>query len=195
VIPLARVVVRVVAFALLVLLALGGLALAVFSINTGTTGASLGRLASLLQLPDVRDAVGSWLDRMEADGPIAVIAALCGVGAVLFGLLLLVGLLVPRRERLIVMARDDDGELAVRRRPLAQVSQALAEQVSGVTEARAKARPRRRGGGRLRMRVARGPSADPGSVRAEVAGRLTELTEPFGLATRVDVRRPRTRVE
>ncbi|HEY4276747.1 MAG TPA: hypothetical protein VGM91_00935 [Conexibacter sp.] len=194
-IPLARVLVRLVSFVLLVLLALGGLALAVFSIDAGTTGPSLARLASLLQLDEVRNAVGDWLGRMEADGPIALIAALCGLGAVLAGLVLLVGLLVPRRERLIVVSRDGEGELAVRRRPLAQVAQALAEQVRGVTEARAKARPGRRAGGRLRMRVTRGPSADPHGVHDEVAGRLGELTEPLGIATRVEVTRPRARVE
>src|ERR1700754_762354 len=126
-IPLARAVVRIVSFLLLVLLALGGLALAVFSIDTGTPGPSLGRLASLLHLPDARDAVGGWLDQLEAGGSVAVLAGICGIGAILLGLFLLAGLFVPRRERLIVMAGEGPGDLATRRRPLAQAAQVLAE--------------------------------------------------------------------
>ena len=194
-IPLARAVVRIVSFLLLVLLALSGLALAVFSIDTGTTGPSLGRLASLLHLPDARDTVGDWLDQIEAGGSVAVLAGVCGIGAILLGLFLLAGLFVPRRERLIVMAGEGPGDLATRRRPLAQAAQVLAEQVKGVTEAKAKARPHRRAGGRLRMRVAPGRSVDPRSVRGEVSQRLGELTEPFGLKARVELTRRRPRVE
>lgn len=194
-IALARVLVRLVAFLLLVLLALAGLAVAVFSIDTGTTGPSLGRLAELLHLASLRDTVGAWLDQLEASGSVAVVAGLCGLGAVLLGLVLLAGLLVPRRERLITMPSAVSGDLAARRRPLAQAAQTLAEQARGVTGARARAKPRRRSGGRLRMRVSRGRSEDAGLVRSAVAGRLAELTEAFQLKARVDVTRSRSRVE
>ena len=194
-IALARVLVRLVAFLLLVLLAVAGLAVAVFSIDTGTTGPSLGRLAELLHLASLRDTVGAWLDQLEASGSVAVVAGLCGLGAVLVGLVLLAGLLVPRRERLITMPSAVSGDLAARRRPLAQVAQTLAEQARGVTGARARAKPRRRSGGRLRMRVSRGRSEDAGLVRSAVASRLAELTEAFQLKARVDVTRSRSRVE
>lgn len=194
-IALARVLVRLVAFLLLVLLALAGLAVAVFSIDTGTTGPSLGRLAELLHLASLRDTVGAWLDQLEASGSVAVVAGLCGLGAMLVGLVLLAGLLVPRRERLITMPSAVSGDLAARRRPLAQVAQTLAEQARGVMGARARAKPRRRSGGRLRMRVARGRSEDAGLVRSAVAGRVAELTEAFQLKARVVVTRSRSRVE
>lgn len=194
-IAFARVLVRLVAFLLLVLLALTGLAVAVFSIDVGTTGPSLGRLAELLHLASLRDTVGAWLDQLEADGSVAVVAGLCGLGAVLIGLLLLAGLLVPRRERVIAMPSATDGALAARRRPLSQVAQTLAEQAGGVTDARARARPRRRSGGRLRVRVSRGRTEDAGLVRAAVADRLAELTEAFKLKPRIEVTRRRARVE
>lgn len=192
---LARTLVRLVSFLLLVILAVAGLAVAVFCIDTGTTGLSLGRLASLLHLASVRDTVGHWLGQLESGGPVAGLAALCGLGAVLVGLLLLAGLLIPRRERLITLTSDGHGDLAARRRALAQIAQALAEQASGVTEVRAKARPRRLTGGRLRMRVSRARPADPGRVRGEVSDRLGELTEPFKLKARVEVTRRGARVE
>ncbi len=135
-IPLARLLARVVGFLLLVALAAAGILLAVFCIGTGTHGLSLGGLARLLSLGSVRDAVGDWLARMQASGSVAVIAGLCGLGAIALGLLLIAGVLVPRRERLVELSADEQGRLAARRRPLAQVATALVEQVRGVTEAR-----------------------------------------------------------
>jgi hypothetical protein len=195
VILLARALVRLVSFLLLVILAAAGIAVAVFCIDAGTKGPSLGRLAALLHLASLRDTVGHWLGQLEAGGPVAVLAALCGLGAVLVGLLLLAGLLVPRGERLITMTSDGHGDLAARRRPLAQIAQALAEQAKGVTDVRAKARPRRRTGGRLRMQISRVRPADPGRVSREVSDRLGELTEPFKLKARIDVTRRGARVE
>ncbi|HEY6396311.1 MAG TPA: hypothetical protein VIX82_02540, partial [Solirubrobacteraceae bacterium] len=92
---LARALVRLVSFLLLVILAVAGIVLAVFCIDTGTSGPSLGKLASILHLGSVRDTVGHWLAQLEASGSVAVIAGLCGLGAILLGLLLLAGLLVP----------------------------------------------------------------------------------------------------
>ena len=90
---------------------------------------------------------------VEASGPIALVAALSGLGAVLLGLLLMAGVLVSRRERLVTLAEGQRGSLAARRRPLAQAATALVEQVRGVTEARVRMRPRRTGGGRLAVRA------------------------------------------
>jgi Family of unknown function (DUF6286) len=191
----ARALVRLVSFLLLVLLALAGLLVAVFCIGTGSTGPSLGGLADLLQLSSLRDTVGAWLDQLEASGPVAVVAALSGLGATLLGLLLVAGVLVPRRDRLVTLATGEHGTLAARRRPLAQAATTLVEQVRGVTEARVRVRPRRRAGGRLAVRASRSRPADPGQLRDAIRERLGSLTDPFKLSTRVEVRRRGARVE
>jgi hypothetical protein len=172
VIALARAIARLIGFLLLVALAVAGLAAAVFCIGTGTSGPSLGRLASLVHAPELRDSLGGWLGQLEAPGSIAVVAALAGLGAMLLGLVLVIGVLVPRRERLVVLAHDDGGTLAARRRPLAQA---------------AEVRPRRTRGGRLRVRATRPRPADPGEVRAAVEHELNELTGPFALSTRIQI--------
>ncbi len=191
---LARALVRLISFVLLVILAVAGIVVAVFCIGTGTSGASLGKLASILLLASVRNTVGPWLGQLEASGSVAVIAGLCGLGAILLGLILLLGLLVPRRERLITLAGDREGTLAARRRPLGQ-AQTLVEQVRGVTQARARVGPRRRAGGRLRVRASRTRTADSAQVRGAVDEQLRELTDPFALSARVEVARERSRVQ
>lgn len=192
---LARALVRLVSFLLLVILAVAGIVLAVFCIGTGTSGPSLGGLAALIDLSTLRDTVGGWLEQLEASGPVAVVAALCGLGAILLGLLLLAGILVPRRERLVTLTSGENGTLAARRRPLAQAATALVEQVRGVTEARVRVRPRRRSGGRLAVRASRGRPADPDEVRSAVREQLGGLTGPFELKARVDVPRRGARVQ
>jgi len=194
-IVLARALVRVVSFLLLVILAVAGIALALFCIGTGTSGPSLGGLASLLDLRALRDTIGSWLTQLEAPGPVAGVAALCGLGAILLGLLLLAGILVPRRERLVTLTSGEYGTLAARRRPLAQAATALVEQVRGVTEARVRVRPRRRAGGRLAVRASRTRRVDAEQVRGDVGEQLSGLTDPFKLKARVDVPRRGARVQ
>jgi hypothetical protein len=184
---LARAIVRVVGFLALLALAAAGIVLAVFCIGTGTSGPSLGRLAVLLHLSSLRDTVGDWLAQLEAPGSTAVIAGLCGLGAIAIGVLLLVGLFGRRRERLVTLAREERGVLSARRRPLAQVAGALAEQVRGVTQVRVKVRRQRKVGARLSVRAWRTRSSDPEQVRSSVREQLLTLTEPFGLRTRVDV--------
>jgi hypothetical protein len=195
VILFARLLARVVTFVVLVAVALAGLALAVFCIGTGTDGPSLAHLAGLLHLASLRDTTGEWLSGLEGSGSVATIAGLCGIGAILLGLLLLVGLLVPRRERLVTLAQDESGTVAARRRPLAQIATALVEQVRGVTEARVRVRPRRRGGGRLAVRASRTRPAEPSEVKRSVQEQLAGLTQPFALTTRVDAPRRGSRVE
>ena len=192
---LARTLARLVGFLMCVVLALGGLLLAVFSIGTGTHGPSLGGLASLLSLHSVRHTVGDWLARVEAPGSVAVIAGVCGLGAIALGLLLIAGVLVPRRERLVQLAEDERGKLAARRRPLAQLATALVEPVRGVTEARVKVRPSRRTGGRVSVRASRTANTDADEVRRAVAEQLDPLTAPFKLKARIDVPRRGARVE
>jgi hypothetical protein len=88
---LARALVRVVSFVLLVILAVAGIVLAVFCIGAGTSGPSLGGLAGLLDLGSLRDTVGTWLGQLQASGAVAGVAAVCGLGAMLLGLYLIVG--------------------------------------------------------------------------------------------------------
>jgi hypothetical protein len=195
VILLARALARVVTVLLLVLLALAGLVLAIFCIGTGTSGPSLGGLAALLNLAELRETVGGWLAGLEAPGSVAVIGLLCGVGAMLLGLLLLAGLFVPRRERLVTLISDERGTLAARRRALGQAAAALVEQTRGVTSARVRVRPFRRAGGRLTVRAARARPADPGELQRQVRAKLTALTDPFKLKARVEVARRGPRVE
>ncbi|HEY6396742.1 MAG TPA: hypothetical protein VIX82_04735, partial [Solirubrobacteraceae bacterium] len=99
------------------------------------------------------------------------------------------------RERLVTLATDREGTLAARRRPLGQVAQTLVEQVRGVTQARARARPRRRAGGRLVVRASRTRTADPAQVRGAVDEQMRELTDPFTLSARVEVARKVSRVQ
>ena len=194
-IVLARALVRLISFLLLVILAVAGLVVAIFSIGTGPTGLSLSGLADLLQLHTLRETVGDWLEQLEASGPVALVAAACGLGAVLLGLLLLAGVLVPRRERLVALAEGEHGVLAARRRPLAQAATTLVEQVRGVTEARVRVRPRRTGGGRLAVRASRSRRVEAPQVKTAVREQLSTLTDPFKLKARVDVRRRGARVE
>jgi hypothetical protein len=195
VILLARALVRAVTVLLLLLLSLSGLALAIFCIGTGTSGPSLGGLADLLNLDEVRDTVRGWLAGLEAPGSVAVIGLLCGLGAMLLGLLLLAGILVPRRERLVTLTSDERGTLAARRRALGQAAAALVEQTRGITSTRVRVRPFRRTGGRMTVRAARTRSADPGDLERQSQAKLAPLTNPFKLKARVEVARRGARVE
>jgi len=188
VILFARLLVRVVSFLLVLALSIAGLAVAVFSIGEGTKGPSYARLAELVGLPRLRDAVGGWLGQLEAAGGVAQIAALAGLGAMLIGALLLAGVLVPRRERLVTLAGGATGALTARRRPLTQLASALVEQVRGVTAARVKVRPRRRAGGTISVRAQRSRRAQDRDVERAVRQELSDLTEPFRLRARVRVR-------
>ncbi len=191
----ARLITRLVTFLLLVILAVAGIVVAVFCIGTGDAILSLSGLASLLDLGTARDAVDNWLGRLESPGSIAVTAALSGLGAMLLGLVLLVGILVPRRERLVELTSDARGTVAARRRPLAQAATALTEQVRGVTEARVRVKPRRYRGGRLSVRASRTRSSEARQLETAVRDQLTNLTGPSKLKARIDVPRRGARVQ
>ncbi|MGO9750894.1 MAG: hypothetical protein ACLP8S_30465 [Solirubrobacteraceae bacterium] len=189
-VALASRIVLVLGFVLLTLLALVALAAAIFEINGGHGTVSLAHLAALIHLPDLRHYVGVYLRRAEAPGPVAWVSVGAGVGAVVVGLLLLAGMLVPRRERLIALGETERGPMFARRRALARVAAALAEQPRGVTQARARARPRRGGrGGTIRVRATREALRERRQTEREIEERLTPLSEPFELAARVDARR------
>ena len=189
-VALASRIVLVLGFVLLVLLALVALAAAIFEINGGHGTVSLAHLATLIHLPDLRHYVGVYLRRVEAPGPVAWVSVGAGVGAVVVGLLLLAGVFVPRRERLIALGETERGPMLARRRALARVAAALAEQPRGVTQARARARPRRGGrGGTVRVRATREALRERRQTEREIEERLAPLSEPFELAARVDARR------
>jgi hypothetical protein len=190
---LLRVVTRLVTFLLLGALALAGLVVAVFCLEGGRDGLSLPALARHVHLPQLRDDVGRFLHALESTGPVAKLSALGGLGAVALGGLLLIGVLRSRRERLALLEAGEQGTLAARQRPLAQIAGALVEQVRGITRTRARVRPRRRGrGGRLLVRIDRPRGAASDDTATErAASALTPLTEAFGLRPRVRVRHGR----
>ena len=192
---LAKLLVRLVTFLALLALALAGLALAIFQIDTGRTGLSLPHLARLVHLPQFHQTVAKWLGQLEAPGPTAWVAVGCGVGAILLGLLLLAGIFIPTRERLVTLASDERGTLAARRRVLAQVATALVERAGAVTDARIRVRARRTSGGRMRVRANRLRRADPGEVQAAVREQLADLTGPFKLTARIEVPQRAPRVD
>lgn len=176
---LLRALARLLTFLLLLALALAGLALAVIAISGGDPG-----LTSSIGLPSVRDSVGNFLSDLEG-GDKQIAAVLGGLAAILLGLLLLIGLLAPRRERLVVFEKGDEGTITARRRPLAQMATTLAERTSGVTSARAKVKPSRRGdGGQLRL-TASHPRSTPADEVTESTGQALEPLSALGLSPRV----------
>jgi hypothetical protein len=196
VILLLRAVARFVVLVLLVALALAGLAAAVFSIQGGDRPLSLPGLAEHIRLVEVEETVGDYLDQLEADGPLAKASALAGAGAVLAGLLLLLGVLAPRRERLVVFDDGEAGRLAARRRTLARVAEALAEQARGVTEAKARVRPRGRlRKGRLRVTVSHPRNYRDSEVEERVLSAVSPLVDSSGLKPRVEARVGKGRAE
>ncbi|MDP9400464.1 MAG: DUF6286 domain-containing protein [Actinomycetota bacterium] len=187
-IPLARLLVRVLSFLLLLALALLGLTIAIFSIQGGTGTLSLAGLADLVGLSAVGDEVGGFLRRLES-GEQGLLTMLAGLGAILLGLLLLLGIFTPARERLLSLpGRGGDGRVGARRRPLAQAATTLVEQARGVSGAHVRVRPGRSSGGRLTVRAEHTLRADPDEVRQAVEERVRPLAEPFGLRTKVQTR-------
>ena len=175
---LLRALARVVAFLVLLVLALLGLAVALGAIDP--SGA-----AKLARLPAVSERVGDYLDGLPRARGVGVTSLLVGLGAIALGILLLLGSLVPRRERVVVLRETGHGRLAARRRPLGQVAQVLAEQARGVTEAHAKVKPRRRGGGTVRVTASRPKPVPERDAEQAVAAQLEDLTGPFALKPRV----------
>ena len=186
---LLRAIARLVALVLLVALALSGIAVALFSIQGGDRPVSLPGLAEHLRLLEVEETVGDYLGQLEADGPLAKISALVGAGAMLAGVLLLVGAVAPRRERLVVFDDHEGGRIAARRRTLANVAEALAEQAHGVVEAKARVRPRGRlRGGRLRMTVSHPRNYQERAVEERVLSSVAPLVDSSELRPTVETR-------
>ena len=185
---LLRALVKLLSFVLLLALALLGAAVALFSIQGGDSGLSIPALAQIVQLPELRETLDGFLGAVERPGRVASMTVLAAVGAALLGALLLVAILVPRRERMVTLDSSERGTLTARRRPLGQLATSLAERAEGVTQARVRVRPRRTSGGRLRVRADRTRATQPESVKQSIAQALEPLTGPFNLRTRTSSR-------
>lgn len=184
-----RAAVRLLTVVLFVVLAACGVAIAVFSIGGSRTGDfSLPGLARLVHLGDLRDQVGELLHRLAGPGPVAVVTVLCGLAGIAVGLLLLVAMFWPRRERLVVLETSNEGTLAARRRVFGRVASALAEQARGVTASNVRVLPGRRRGGRLWVRASYSRAQDSEDVRRRTLLALAPLAAAFGLRARVQAR-------
>ena len=181
---------RAVGLVWMVLIAVFGLGVALFCVDGLVSLGSI-RPDRLLHLASVRDHVGRFLGQLAAPGQTAGLALLGGLVAMLLGALLVVGVLGRRRQRLVILQSDrQTGAVGARRRALAQMAQALAEPVDGVTSIK---RPgvslsRRGTRGRLKVNATRTRSTDPRVLQAAVTRAVAPVSEPFGLRPRVRVR-------
>jgi len=188
----ARGLARLIALALSATLAVAGLAAAIFSIQGDSSTVSLPGLASHVRLDDLHASIGMFLEDLQADGPIAKVAALAGAGAVLIGLLLAFGVLARRREPRVLMRSDDAGTIAARPGAVSQAAVTVAERSRDVLHANAKTTARRRGiGGRLRLTVHHAQSTQRAGVTAASRDRVQALTDAFSLRLRMRGRLPR----
>ncbi len=187
---LLRLIARIVGMVWMLALALLGLGVAMYCFD-GFISLGSSRPDRLLDLPVVRRHVGHFLTQLAASGPTAGLALLCGLAAMLAGLLLALGTLGARRQRLVVLDRDGGGgTLAARPRTLGDMSRALAEQASGATSIkRPKLSLSRRGTrGTLQITASRARTSDRREVQRAVKDQLEPITSPFGLKARVRVR-------
>jgi hypothetical protein len=180
---------RLIALLLLLALALLGLATAIFSIQGDTRALSLPTLARHFHLPQLRELVDDFLSHLEAGGPVAWISVGGGAAAIALGILLLIGALTPRRERLVVLEQNGKARLAARRRPLAQIAGGLVEQVRGVTDERTRLRPRRVGrGGLLKVSAYHSRTFPSLEIEQRASAAVTQLADAFSLKLRVRAR-------
>ena len=185
-----RPLVRLIGVLWMLVLALFGLAVAAYCVDALVSLGSA-RPDRLLHLPSVRRHVGRFLDQLAAPGSTAGLALLCGLGAMLLGILLLIGVVGRRKQRLVILSRGrESGAIAARARPLQDMARALAEPTSGATSVR---RPRlslaRRGTrGKLKVNATRTRTTDPRELQTAVEKALEPITEPFGLRPRVRIR-------
>jgi len=186
---LVRVMSRLVGMLWMLTLALAGLGITVYCLD-GFISLGSARPDRLLGLTGVRHHVGRFLAQIALPGPTAALGLLCGVAAVLIGLVLLVGTLRSRNERLVVLERDASGTLAAKSRTLGAMARAMAEQAPGATNV---TRPRlklsRRGNrGRLKLTASRTRTSDPSEVQNAIHARLEPISKPFALKPRIRVR-------
>lgn len=186
---LLRAVARLLAPILLAVLAVAGLAIAIFCIEGGSSGLSLPALAKALHLSGLRKDTGSLLDNVEGPGSVDLLPLLAGLAAMLLGLALLLGTFASRRERLAIAETGKEGTLAARRRPLRLLAGWLLESARGVTKTQVKLKTARRGrSGKLQVVAFRPRSSQSAQVEEEVSGALAELASSFSLKERIEVR-------
>jgi|SRR5215211_2772206 len=184
-----RAVARLVAFLALLALALLGLATAIFSIQGDARALSLPTLGRHLQLPELRELIDDYLSQLEAGGPVAWVSVGGGAAAIVLGILLLIGALARRRERLVVLEQNGEARLAARRRPLAQIAGSLVAQVRGVTDERTRVRARRtRRGGRLTVFAYHSRSFSSPEIEQRASAAVMPLADAFSLSLRVRAR-------
>jgi len=181
---------RLVGALLMVLLALVGLGIAMYCFD-GFISLGSARPDRLLRLLSVRRHVGHFLEQVAAPGPTAALALVCGLAAMLLGLLMLYGMLRPSKQRLAVFERNaDGGTLAARPSTLRSMARALAAQARGATNVkRPKLALSRRGGrGRLKVTASRTETSAHADVQHAIEGHLEPISGPFNLTPRVRVR-------
>ncbi len=181
---------RLVGMIWMLVLALVGLGVALYCLD-GVISLGSVRPDRLLGLPGVRKHVGRFLEQVAARGTTAGLALLCGLGAMVIGLLLLRGLLGSRKQRLAVLEHDtDNGTLAARPGTLRDMARALAEQAPDASSVkRPKLSLSRRGRrGRLKVTASRPATSDPRELQNELKERLEPISEPFHLRSRITVR-------
>lgn len=185
-----RPLVRLIGLLWLLALALVGLRVALYCLD-GLVGLGSARPDRLAGLGSVRRSVGRLLDQLAAPGSLAWLSLLCGIAAVLVGLLLLVGLLRRARERLVLL--ELDAQAATSPPGAARCATWSGRWSPGSAERRtssgSKLRPaRRRTGGRLTLRMAHARGADPRELEGAATEALRAITEPFALKPRVRAR-------
>lgn len=187
---LLRVLTRLLGVLWMIALALSGLGIALYCLDGFISLGSV-RPDRLLGLPGVRRHVGRFLEQLAAPGNTAGLALLCGLGAMALGLLVLVGVLRSRRQRLVILEQDSgNGTLAAKPGTLRDMARALAEQVPGATSVK---RPRlalsRRGTrGRLKVTASRARTGNPQEIERALKERLEPISQPFNLRPRIRVR-------
>ncbi len=178
---------RLLGFLLLVVLAVVGLAAAVFCITGSTSGLSLPGLAKIAHLSGLKSEVAKLLTAVESSGSVALLSLLGGLLSMLLGLALLRGVFAVARERLIIAERDREGTLAARKRPLRQLVGWVTESGRGVTRSKVKLRSSRRGSGKLTVTAYRPRNAEDAEVQRTVSEALSPVVSDFKLRDRVRV--------
>jgi hypothetical protein len=181
---------RLVEMMLMAAIALIGLGIGLYCLD-GLISLGSARPDRLLHLPRLRFHVGHWLAQLAAPGDTAVGAVACGVAVTAIGLVLLIGLLGTRRERLLMIEEDaEQGSLQARPRTIGQMIRDETERADGVTGVkRPKVRLSRSGRrGRVKVLASRGADPDAGTVDTAVHQRLDPITERLELTSSVRVR-------
>lgn len=183
----ARALTRLVA---LVVLPVLGLVAAAFAVAAIAGGSSARSLAESVQLTAAWREVGTFLSETAPSGGTTVLVA--AAGAVIGGIVLLIGALAPARERELRLGGDPD--TTVRRRALRGAIASLAGSARGTTGTRVRLRTRRlRSGGRLRVTATRSPRAQADPIRQALDERVAPLAAAFSLRTKITARVGRSR--